>query len=87
MALQSEISEALNKKKIRTTVKVLCEGYDAAAGAYVGRSEADAPDVDGKIFFDVGERPGKHQDGEFVFVRITGAYEYDLIGKSKNKGE
>ncbi len=88
MALQSEISEALNKKKVRTTVKVLCEGYDAAAGAYVGRSEADAPDVDGKIFFDVGERQGLHKDGEFVSVRITGAYEYDLIGKSKNsKGE
>ena len=83
MALQSEISEALNKKKIRTTVKVLCEGYDAAAGAYVGRSEADAPDVDGKIFFDVGERQGLHEDGEFLNVRITGAYEYDLIGKSK----
>ena len=83
MALQSEISEALNKKKLRTTVKVLCEGFDGATGAYVGRSEADAPDVDGKIFFDLDRGQHLHKEGDFVSVRITDCYEYDLVGISK----
>ena len=83
MALQSEISEALNKKKLRTTVKVLCEGFDGATGAYVGRSQADAPDVDGKIFFDLDRGQHLHKEGDFVNVRITDCYEYDLVGISK----
>jgi ribosomal protein S12 methylthiotransferase len=83
MALQSEISETLNKKKLRTTVKVLCEGFDGATGAYVGRSQADAPDVDGKIFFDLDKGQGLHNEGDFVNVRITDYYDYDLVGVSK----
>ena len=83
MALQSEISEALNRKKLRTTVRVLCEGFDGATGAYVGRSEADAPDVDGKIFFDLDRGQGLHSEGDFVNVRITDCYDYDLVGISK----
>lgn len=83
MALQSEISETLNKKKLRTTVKVLCEGFDGATGAYVGRSQADAPDVDGKIFFDLDKGQGLHSEGDFVNVRITDYYDYDLVGVSK----
>ena len=83
MALQSEISEDLNRKKLRTTVKVLCEGSDAASASYVGRSGADAPDVDGKIFFDLDRGPGLHKEGDFVNVRITDCYDYDLVGISK----
>lgn len=83
MALQSEISEALNRKKLRTTVRVLCEGFDAATGAYVGRSQADAPDVDGKIFFDLDKGQRLHKEGDFVNVRITDCYDYDLVGISK----
>lgn len=83
MALQSEISEDLNRKKLHKTFKVLCEGYDAAVGAYVGRSEADAPDVDGKIFFDLDRGQHLHKEGDFVNVRITDFYDYDLVGISK----
>ncbi len=83
MALQADISSELNAKKLRKTIKVLCEGFDGASGAYVGRSEADAPDVDGKIFFDLDRGQGLHKDGDFVNVRITDCYDYDLVGISK----
>jgi ribosomal protein S12 methylthiotransferase len=83
MALQAEISAALNEKKLHKTVTVLCEGFDGASGAYVGRSEADAPDVDGKIFFDLDRGKELHKEGDFVKVRITDFYDYDLVGISK----
>lgn len=83
MALQADISKELNEKKLHKTVKVLCEGYDGAMGAYVGRSEADAPDVDGKIFFDLDKGQRLHKEGDFVSVRIAECYDYDLAGISK----
>ena len=83
MALQADISNELNAKKLRKTVKVLCEGFDGASGSYVGRSEADAPDVDGKIFFDLDRGKNLHSEGDFVNVRITDFYDYDLVGISK----
>ena len=83
MALQADISNELNAKKLRKTIKVLCEGFDGASGSYVGRSEADAPDVDGKIFFDLDKGKNLHNEGDFVNVRITDFYDYDLVGISK----
>lgn len=81
-ALALDISEKQCKKYQGKTLTVLCEGYDGALGGYVGRSASEAPDVDGKIFFDVPSRPDKHAEGEFVQVKITETYEYDLFGKS-----
>ena len=80
MQTQTEISASLLTKKIGTTVTVLCEGYDVVAECYYGRSAADAPDVDGKIYF-----TGKKgiPEGTFVTVEITDAEDYDLIGKIK----
>ncbi|MBQ9429071.1 MAG: 30S ribosomal protein S12 methylthiotransferase RimO, partial [Clostridia bacterium] len=54
-------------------------GYDAAAGVQFGRSAADAPDVDGKIYFTAKK---KLPAGVFVRVRITEALDYDLFGES-----
>ena len=45
---------------------------------YVGRTYRDAPDIDGYIFIDTDETL---MSGDFVKVRVTGAYEYDLIGE------
>lgn len=80
MQTQTEISASLLQEKIGTTVTVLCEGYDVVAECYYGRSAADAPDVDGKIYF-----TGKKgiPEGSFVTVEITDAEDYDLIGKIK----
>ena len=77
MEIQLDISAELLEEKLGTTVTVLAEGYDRAAGIYFGRSAADAPDVDGKIYF---SSPRRIKEGSFVRVRITEALDYDLIG-------
>lgn len=78
MSIQMEISAELNEKKIGKTLTVLVEGYDPVAEAYYGRSAADAPDIDGKVF--VQAKKGLLAPGEFVPVRIKEALDYDLIG-------
>ena len=50
----------------------------ADEAAYIGRSYRDAPDVDGYVFVNTDQ---ELMSGDFVNVRITGAYEYDLIGE------
>ena len=77
MATQLPISEALNEEKIGSVIEVLCEGFDPVAEAHYGRSAADAPDIDGKIYFTADRRI---PEGEFVTVRITEAMDYDLVG-------
>ena len=81
-ALAAEISERNCKKKKGKVLNVLCEGYDGALGGWVGRSEGEAPDVDGKIFFDIPSKDGLHKEGEFIDVKITETYDYDLVGRS-----
>jgi ribosomal protein S12 methylthiotransferase len=45
---------------------------------YYGRSEADAPEIDGKVYFSAKRRL---HDGEFVEVEITSTLDYDLVGR------
>ena len=77
MEIQLDISAELQAAKVGKTLTVLSEGYDAVAEAYYGRSAADAPDVDGKIYFTASRRV---KDGDFVKIKITEALDYDLIG-------
>ena len=78
---QLSINEENNEKKLGTTVLVLCEGYDEVSKIYYGRSYADAPDIDGKIYF-TGDKgiPA----GTFVEVEIKEVVEYDLVGVAIN---
>ena len=78
---QLVINEENNEKKVGTTIKVLCEGFDPVGETYYGRSEADAPDIDGKIYFTgrKGILPGT-----FVDVLIDEVVEYDLCGTAVN---
>lgn len=78
MDTQLHISEQLQKEKIGTVLTVLCEGYDPVAEAHYGRSAADAPDVDGKVFF---RSPRRVRPGTFVRVTVQEALDYDLIGE------
>ncbi len=78
MALQLDIHEELNRGKIGKTVTVLCEGFDPVAETYFGRSEADAPEIDGKVYFASKKKP---KEGEFVTIKITDAIDYDLYGE------
>ena len=78
---QLVINEEYNGKKVGSTVLVLCEGFDPISETYYGRSEADAPDIDGKIYF-TGEKG--IAPGTFVDVKIEEVIEYDLCGSAEN---
>ena len=56
---------------------MVVEGFDKYAECFFGRSAADAPDIDPKVFFT--SKIG-HSTGEFVPVKIEDTMEYDLIG-------
>ncbi len=77
MAIQLDISAELQRQRVGETLTVLCEGFDPVAETHFGRSAADAPDVDGKIYFSA---PRRVEAGTFVSVKITEALDYDLIG-------
>ena len=78
MQTQLTVTEELNEKKIGKTLRVLCDGFDTVAEIYYGRSEADAPDVDGRVYF---KSKRKINTGAFVDVKITEALDYDLVGE------
>lgn len=75
MAIQKEISADKCREKIGTVNEALVEGL--AENKYYGRTAADAPEIDGKVFF-TSDR--KLAPGDFVHVRITDAGVYDLRG-------
>lgn len=78
MDIQCRIMDEYNESLYGKTLRVLCEGYDGKAGYFYGRSEADSPDVDGKVFF-----TGRRTDpGEFCLVKITGTLDGDLLGEA-----
>lgn len=79
MAQQQEISQEINERCVGKTLKVLIDERDPKEpGVYYGRSEADAPEVDGQVIVHsaVVLRPG-----DFADVCITDALAYDLVGK------
>ncbi len=75
---QMTIAATKNANKIGSEVTVLTEGYDSYIKCYYGRSAADAPDIDGKVFF-VSSQPLKA--GDFVKVLVNDTVEYDLLGE------
>ena len=76
MTAQHAISLAQNKARVGTTCRVLVERKRGKR--YVGRSEYEAPEIDGNIYFG-SEEPC--EIGSFVNVRITAAKAYDLMGE------
>ncbi|MBR4933216.1 MAG: MiaB/RimO family radical SAM methylthiotransferase, partial [Clostridia bacterium] len=79
MKTQLSVSEKWNKSKVGKTLHVMCEGFDPVSEAYMGRSYAEAADIDGKIFF-TSRRPVN--EGEMLDVVITESLDYDLIGET-----
>lgn len=82
MRLQVEINEENNRALIGKTIEVLCEDYDTVGEIYYGRSAADAPDIDGKVYFKSNE---KIEPGSFVNVKVRKVMDYDLVGVAVNK--
>ena len=77
MREQLTINEENNRKMIGKTIRVLCEDYDAVGEIHFGRSAADAPEIDGKVYFKSEQRIAA---GSFVDVKIRKVLDYDLIG-------
>ena len=77
MREQLDVCEANNEKMIGKTITVLCEDFDPVSEAHYGRSEGDAPEIDGKVYFksDVRIAPGT-----FIKVKIREVIDYDLYG-------
>jgi ribosomal protein S12 methylthiotransferase len=72
MQVQAGISAQKLKSKVGTTQKILVDGPG------VGRSTADAPEIDGLVYF---EKTPRVKTGQFVDVRIERADEHDLRGR------
>ena len=66
------------EKQLGTVKEVLVEGYDNDIKCYFGRSQSDAPDIDGKVFF-LSDK--KLNEGEYHNVLITDTLDYDLLGE------
>lgn len=77
MREQMVISDRLNQSCMNKVFEVVCEGFDRYAECYYGRSACDAPEIDGKIFFDSDR---KVRVGEYVKVLADDTLDYDLIG-------
>ena len=83
MEQQQIIMSHKNAAMTDKVIEVVTEGFDRYGECYFGRSAADAPDIDGKIFF---TSPGrKLVPGIFVKVKITEILDYDLIGEVVNE--
>ena len=70
-------AEKFNKKMVGKEIEVVVEGFDKYATCYFGRSYADAPDIDPKVFFSAKKGLST---GDFVKVHIDDYMEYDLLG-------
>lgn len=76
MAIQQEISSAINATKVGNTYKVL---IDRKEGAYfIGRTEADSPEVDNEVLVEASNV--YLRAGSFANIKITSSGEFDLFG-------
>jgi ribosomal protein S12 methylthiotransferase len=76
MAVQQDISYEINQTKVGKTYKVLIDKKEA--GRYIGRTEFDSVEVDNEVIISGSQ---KLKMGEFVNVKITKAFDYDLEGE------
>ena len=81
MEQQMQIAAECNAARVGIDTEAVIEGYDHHAGAWLARTAADAPDIDGRLYL-----PGTPADGleigQFVQVHITDTVDdYDLTGE------
>lgn len=77
MEIQRQISNERNGLRIGKEIDVLIERYDGRNDVYVGRSQYDAPEIDGEVFV----TNCKTNIGEMARVRVTHSFEFDLSGE------
>jgi len=83
MKLQQDISGDINKKMLNKTLDVLIDKIENKdnniANTYLGRTQWDAPEVDGNVFINAKSKTMK--EGCFVKAKIIDTLEYDLVGE------
>jgi ribosomal protein S12 methylthiotransferase len=77
MALQAEISSEKLERKVGSVQKVLVDLIDGELA--IGRSMADAPEIDGLVQIQNGQQAGL-KPGQFIDVEIMGSDDHDLFG-------
>lgn len=75
--LQSEIMDAFNASLVGKTLEVLVDGYDEEYEQFYGRTFADSPEIDGRVWIAAQE---PLHEGDFVMVTIDGTQDGDLTG-------
>lgn len=78
MEQQAEVNAAKNAAKVGSIVTAVIEGYDKYAGCYFGRTVADAPDIDGKIFIKSDRRL---RLGAYISAEVFDTLDYDLLAE------
>ena len=76
MELQQDISLEKNQEKVGRTLKVMVDKREA--GRFIGRTEFDSVEVDNEVIIQTDK---KLPIGEFVNIKITKAFDYDLEGE------
>ncbi|WP_297869930.1 30S ribosomal protein S12 methylthiotransferase RimO [uncultured Oscillibacter sp.] len=76
--VQSDVIDAYNESVLGEEREVLCEGFDPQAQMFHGRSYAESPEIDGRIYFTSEEDA---EPGTFVTVRLTGVMDGELTGE------
>ncbi len=77
---QEEISVNRLRAFVGKEIEVLCDGIDYEKNCFVGRAYFNAPDIDGKVYFNASFA----EQGERYTVTVTSADSYDLYGKTED---
>jgi ribosomal protein S12 methylthiotransferase len=75
--LESRVIDGYNESRMGCRELVLCEGYDPEQAMYFGRSYAESPDIDGKIWFTSEQEV---EEGQFATVEFDGVMDGELTG-------
>lgn len=87
MSLQQEVASQINARLLHQTVTAFIEEpLQGEEDIYLGRTQADAPEVDGQVYAKDSRssfvaRRSKLKPGDFVKIKITDTLEYDLVGE------
>ena len=82
--IQSEIMDDYNAAMLGKTLEVLVDGYDEEQEQFYGRTYADSPDIDGRVW--IASQDPLHE-GDFVMVTIDEIIDGDLAGYVREEEE
>lgn len=80
MEQQMSFAAQYDESRLGTVTEAVIEGYDKWGECWFGRTAADAPDIDGKLFI-MGRPEDGYRIGQYVPVKITDMLDYDLVGE------